>query len=246
MNSVQVILNEKFTELRSKNPRLSVRYFAQRLGISSGALSEILQGKRKVSQKLAARMAERLQLDPTEASQFMGLPEQTEVVDIQYRQLQDDQFHMLSDWPHFAILNLVKSENCVHRPSWFAKQLNLPLKTIHQVLERLLRLEMLVYKNKKYVRSSPHWKTSDDILNLSIQRSNLEDLDRIREQVVDLSVHERDLTSLTMLLDPKKMAIFKKWIRDAQDQFAHKFETTQSSSAFRLTVALFPLKKSQS
>ncbi|MNJ91167.1 helix-turn-helix protein [compost metagenome] len=246
MNSMQMILNQKFLELRSKNPRLSMRYFAQRLGVSSGALSEILQGKRKISDKLAKKMAERLQLDPSETAQFMGLPDPKESdQDIEFMRMRDDQFHLISDWPHFAILNLVKSDICVHKPSWFAQQLNLPLKIIHQTLDRLIRLEMLVYKNKKYVRQNPNLQTSDDILNLSIQKSNIEDLEMIKDQLGVFDVAERDLTSLTMLLDPKKMAEFKKWIRKSQDQFANKFETTKSASPFRLTVALFPLKKAK-
>jgi hypothetical protein len=49
-----------------------------------------------------------------------------------------------------------------------------------------------------------------------------------------------------MLVDPKKMPEVKKWIRKMQDQFAHKFETTKNGFPFRLTMALFPLKKPQS
>ena len=245
MNSIQLLLKQKYLELQAKNPRLSNRYFAQRIGISSGALSEIMQGKRNISKKMAAKIAEKLQLDPNETAELLGEAKPEENPDFDFMQVQDDQFHMISDWPHFAILNLVKSDKCVHKPSWFAEQLNLPLKTVHHTLDRLLRLEMLVFEKKKYVRRSPNMKTSDNILNLSIQKSNLQDLELIRDHLAFLDVHERDLTSLTMLLDPKKMPEFKKWIRNAQDQFAHKYETTKSASVFRLTVGLFPLKKSQ-
>ncbi|MGZ3743893.1 MAG: TIGR02147 family protein [Pseudobdellovibrionaceae bacterium] len=244
MNSVQFILNQKFLELRSKNPRLSLRYFAEKIGLSSGALSEILKGKRKISPKLAAKIAARLYLDPVDTASFIGkdlIP--TAAQDTQYQQLKDDQFQLISDWPHFAILNLVKSEQCQHRPTWFAQQLNLPLKRTQDAIDRLIRLEMLVYEKKKYLRTNTHLTTSDDILNLSIRRSNFEDLEMIRENLNSLDVQERDLTSLTMLLDPKKMPEFKKWIRKAQDQFAEKYETNKSTTAFRLTMALFPLRK---
>lgn len=246
MNSVQIILNQKFLELKAQNPRLSLRYFAQKIGISSGALSEILKGKRKISPKLATKIAARLHLDPVDTASFIDsslVPGESQ--DIAYLQLQDDQFHLISEWPHFAILNLVKSEHCVHRATWFAQQLHLPVKITQEAIDRLLRLEMLLYEKKKYVRTKNHLQTSDNILNLSIRKSNIEDLEMMQSLLGTLKVQERDLTSLTMLLDPKKMPEFKRWIRKAQDQFALKYETTKSSTAFRLTLALFPLRKSK-
>lgn len=245
MNSVQVILNQKFLDLKRKNPRLSRRYFAQKIGVSSGALTEILKGKRKISAKLAAKIAARLQLDPVDTAEFVShtnsAPPTT--ANIEYLQLRDDQFHLISEWPHFAILNLVKSDDCQHKVSWFAQQLNLPLKVTHEVVERLMRLQMLKIEKKKYVRTNTNLATSDDIINLSIQKSNIEDLEMIRDHLDSLTVQERDLTSMTLLVDAKKMPEIKKWIRKSQDQFALKFETTKSAVPFRLTVALFPLKK---
>ncbi|MEZ0391909.1 MAG: TIGR02147 family protein [Pseudobdellovibrionaceae bacterium] len=248
MNSVQRILNQKFIDLKSKNPRLSHRFYAQKLGISSGALSEILKGKRKVSPKLATRLAARLHLDPKTTAEFIGHQHASDSeVDSQldYLQLSDDQFHLISEWPHFAILNLVKSEDCQHRAEWFAERLNLPLRTVQDAVDRLLRLGMLTFQKRKFTRSKAHFKTSDEVLNLSIQKSHLEDLEMIREHLTHLEVHERDLTSITFLLDPAKMPDFKKWIRKAQDQFSHKFETTKSTTPYRLTMALYPLKRSK-
>lgn len=242
MNSVQIILNEKLLELQQKNPRLSYRYFAQKLGISSGALSEILSGKRKISAKMAKKIADRLHLTPSDAKAFMGRPLEEDSPDLNYIQMRDDQFHLISDWQHFAILNLVKSERCQHRASWFASQLNLSVTAAQEALDRLLRLEMLKLEKKKYVRTQTRLTTSDDIMNVSIQKSNFQDLEMMREHLSTLAVGERDLTSLTFLLDPARMAEFKKQIRKMQDQFSEKFESTKSVSVFRLTVALFPLK----
>jgi uncharacterized protein (TIGR02147 family) len=244
MNSLQLLLNEKFLEMKAKNPRLSHRYFAQKLGVSSGALSEILKGKRNVSTKLASKIAARLHLDPiTTANLTRGPYEEEALVEVNYMQLRDDQFHLISEWPHFAILNLVKSETCQHKVAWFAEQLNLPMKTAQECVDRLLRLKMLSYEKKKYVRTESFLKTSDDIMNLSIRKSNFEDLEMMKDHLPNLTVYERDLTSMTMLIDPVQIPEMKRWLRRAQDQFAHKFETTKSHAVFRLTFALFPLKK---
>lgn len=243
MNVLQLTLHKKLVELKAKNPRLSDRYFAQKLGLSSGALSEILKGKRQISLKLAEKLAQRLQLEPSEREHFLRAFAQKVKLDVKSVQLQDDQFHMISDWVHFAILNLIKSKTCQHKPAWLAQQLQLPVKTVHEALERMLRLGLLERREGKYHRTKAHLHTSDDVMSLSIRKSNVQDLELISEQLEAFGLHERDLTSMTLLLDPAKMPAFKKWLRQSQDRFAAKFETTDSETAFRLTMALFPLKK---
>lgn len=244
VNRVQRLLTQSFMDLRAKNPRLSHRFFARKLGISSGALSEIMKGKRKVSDKLAVRIAERLQLDPKARAALMAPRiDSEEAGQFEYLQLQDDQYHLISEWQHYALLNLVKSESCEHRISWFAERLNLSEKVVSEALNRLLRLGMLSFQKKKYMRTKGHFKTSDDILNTSIQRSHLEDLELYSDLLRSLEPNERDLTSVTMLLAPSRMGEFKKWLRSAQDRFASKFETTDSATVYRLSFALFPLKK---
>jgi uncharacterized protein (TIGR02147 family) len=233
--------------MKAKNPRLSHRFFAKKLGVSSGALSEILKGKRKISDKLAQKIAERLNMDPRTRDKFLNPRENSPSGEIyDFLQIEDDQFHLISEWWHYAILNLVKSDHCQHKISWFAERLELPEKTVSEALNRMLRLGMLTFQKKKYVRKQSNYKTSDNILNLSIRKSNLEDMELLRDHLATLPVEERDLTSITMLLKPEQMQEFKKWIRAAQDRFASKFETTDSSTAYRLTVGLFPLKKPKS
>ncbi len=246
MNSIQLILNQKLVDLKANNPRFSSRSFAQRLGISSGALSEILKGTRKVSPKLATKLAERLSLDPIASAHFTGQDLAVDSVrETEYLKLSDDQFHLISEWPHFAVLNLVQSRRSIHKISWFAEQLNLPLRQVQDIFDRLLRLKMLKFEKKKYVRCQTAVKTSDDVMNLSIRKSNMEDLELIRDHLNNLDVSERDLTSITMLIDPKRMSEFKKWVRKAEDQFAQKFQSHDATTAFRLTIALYPLRNSK-
>ncbi len=245
METIQLKLNERLMQLKQKNPRFSQRSFAQKLGLSSGALNEILQGRRRVSYSLAEKLAERLLLSPSEKEEFLSSfkSEQDAKVSLEYLQINNDQFHAIADWPHFAILNLVKAKSCEYTPRWFSDQLNLSVGSIQTYLERLLRLGFLKLEKGKYVRSKPRYETTDDVLNLSIQKAHLEDLELIKYSLSELSLKERDTTSITLLVDPSRMAEFKKWIRSAQDKFSLKFETTNSSVVYRMVISLFPLKK---
>src|SRR5688572_20475018 len=83
------ILLRKFQEVQIKNPRFSQRAFAQKLGVSSGALSEILKGKRSLSTSQKKRMADTLQLSPQEQLDFFedDLPENLRPVRREYFKL---------------------------------------------------------------------------------------------------------------------------------------------------------------
>src|SRR4051812_38586667 len=108
--ALQRILQSRFAALQSKNPSYSIRAFAKKAGVSPGTLSLILLGKRAASKKLAARIAEKLLLDPQERSemleQFTTKPpaavSETGSLGSNYVQLSADQFHVVSEWYYFA------------------------------------------------------------------------------------------------------------------------------------------------
>lgn len=140
-NKVADLLQKKFREGQLKNSRYSQRAFAQKLGVSSGALSEILKGKRAISTPLKKKMAEALQLSPTEQMDFFDddLPENLKPARREYFRLSVDQFHLLSDWWHFAILNLLKTKGFRLDQGWIANRLDLPTRTVADALDRLFR-----------------------------------------------------------------------------------------------------------
>lgn len=93
-NKAIELLLKKYEESKEKNARWSQRAFAARIGISSGALSEILSGKRALSSQLKKKIAPHLQMSPAEESDFFG-DEWTDHLKnqhLQYFQLTNDQF----------------------------------------------------------------------------------------------------------------------------------------------------------
>jgi transcriptional regulator with XRE-family HTH domain len=54
--AIQRKLSEALLEARSRNPAFSLRAFARKLEMSPSAISELLNGKRRVSRKLASRI----------------------------------------------------------------------------------------------------------------------------------------------------------------------------------------------
>src|SRR5437868_10680542 len=66
----KAIIQEELAQRCEKNPRYSMRAFAKALGVGSGALSEILSGKRVPSHKLARQLVSALGLTPSQEREF--------------------------------------------------------------------------------------------------------------------------------------------------------------------------------
>ncbi len=241
------ILLKKFKEIQLRNPQWSQRAFAQKLGVSSGALSEIMKGKRTMTPRLKMKIAGALQLSPSEQLDFFDddLPSHMRPVRHEYFQLSEDQFHLLSDWWHYAILNLVKTKGFSSDHVWMAQRLGLPKKVVAEAWDRLFRLGLLKRSQGKVIREYPRIATNDDLFDLSIQRAHIEDTKLIEKSLMEVPVHLRDHTSVTLVMNKKNIKKAKEMIRAFQDSFSEEIETKAKEGpgeeVFRLSISLFPL-----
>ena len=199
------ILLRKFREGQLRNTSYSQRAFAQKLGVSSGALSEIMKGKRSMSPRLKKKISAVLQLSPNEQIDFFDedLPGNLKPVRHEYFRLSVDQFHLISDWWHFAILNLVKTKGFKSDHKWIAERLGLSTKIISEAWDRLFRIGHLKRVQGKVVREYPRLETSDDFFDFSIRKAHIEDTKLIERSLLDVAIDNRDHTSMTIVMNKK-------------------------------------------
>ena len=158
--AIQHLLNETLMNLRIKNSNYSLRAFAKKLDISPSALSEILKGKRKVSKQLAERMTNRLHLSPMEkASVLDKFPEKmrrnskgkpSNLENDAYLKMTGNQFAVISESIHLAILSLVKTENYQSDITWMSKRLSVSENEVRKALFRLLEMELIIFENGEF------------------------------------------------------------------------------------------------
>jgi transcriptional regulator with XRE-family HTH domain len=239
MEKMQQILERRLLTAKARAPHFSQRAFAKKIGLSSGALSEILRGKRPISKKLTQKLASKLSLSPAE-KKSIGLdtsPAEPEFV------ISSDSFQLISDWWHFAILNLLRVKGFKSQPSWIAKRLGISLAQTEAALDLLLRSGMLVINGKKeYQRVHARLNTSDDVKNLAVRRSHLLDLE-LKEKSLELPPEVRDATSATFTIDPNHLPQLKKMIREFEDDLMNEAESIPGREVYRLSIHLFPLTK---
>lgn len=247
------LLQATLLDRQSRRPGYSLRAFARQLAISAPALSEILKGKRRVSKAMAHRLVQKLCLDPVSQQNVLAdLFDQTKTEKFrpqsrrhrQRLQLQMDQFHLISDWHHFAILSLTETRDFCADPIWIAGRLGVTETLAAESLERLVRLGCLKRDRRgRYKQSSPGVVTSDNIANLSVRKAHYQNLDLARRSLDEDPVSLRDFTAITMAIDPEKLAEANAMIRTFRDRLCRFLESGEKTEVYRMCMHLFPLSK---
>lgn len=126
----------------------------------------------------------------------------------------------------------------------FAKRAGILKEDVAEVLERLIRLEMLKIIDGQYVRSVSKYRTTEDISNSSLRKSHAQTLDLAQLSLEADPVEARDFTWLTLPMDMKKMSLAKTMIRKFQDDLSAALEMESNpGEVYRLAIQLFPLTK---
>lgn len=244
-NRALEILLRKIEESKSRNPSMSLRGFAQRVGVSSGSLSEILKGKRILTHALKQRMAPKLLLSPQETIEFFqdNLPQNLGIPSDERWLLSQDHFHMISNWWYYGLLNLIKTRGFKNQNSWMAQRLGLTINVVSEAWDRLFRLGFIEKKGDQIIRKYPNLKTTDNVLDLSVRKSHLSDLPLIEKSLLDVPLDLRDNISCTFVIDKKDITKAKELIRIFQSQFLNQMGKDAGEEVYKLTIALYPLTK---
>jgi uncharacterized protein (TIGR02147 family) len=252
--ALQNKLNQRFAELKRKNASYSIRALAKRIGLNSGALSSILNGKRNVSPTLARRICENLGLDPQERMEILDLfpkkrayskPTQAANPDgstSAYVQLSAAQFRVVAEWQHFGILVLMRTRGFKSEAEWIARRLGLTVPKTEKAISRLISVGLLEQTEDGCLKRATHkFRTSDDVVDLSVRRSHEENMDLAKEALHKNQVTERDFTHISLAIHPKNLSMAKELIRKFEDEFAKLVESEDATEVYRLSMQFFPL-----
>lgn len=235
-------LQDSLLQGKLKNPQYSLRALARKAGLSPAALSEILNGKRRVSLERAKSVLERLGAGLDKIDDIVSEIDKGSTSSKKTYQLAIDQFYLISEWYNFAILSLAETEDFDDNPQWIAKRLNIPLLNAKKSLERLERLGALKRNRKgKLVTSGVQLATPDEIANRGLRQQHLEILEKCKDSLESHDIHQRDFLGVTMTLDPADLPLAKKSLREFMVKFCTRFEKGKKKEVYRLSLQFIPL-----
>jgi uncharacterized protein (TIGR02147 family) len=235
----------------SKRPKYSQRAFARDLKVSPGFLNLVFSNKKRISPALAYSMATRLMWDEQKTREFMRQVlvastknenikaelQKEEVVD-PYLQINVLRFKLLSQWYHFAIMELTQLPDFESHPHWIANKIAITPLEAQLAIQHLLELNLLKWEKKRLVKSSAFYEVGE-ISSDAIRHYHKQILEKAALALYEQSPETRNISSLVFGFDKGRIAEAKKMINDFQKAFLKKFSATKPSSVYHFNLSLF-------
>ncbi len=235
-------LQKQFTDRCKRNPRYSLRAFAKGLSLDASTLSQILSGKRVISKKVMQSLCDKLLATPKDLKTFGLL--KAEITDEAFFQINLDIFSVISEWYHYAILELTYVSGFKSDAKWIAKKLSISVEEAKAATERLKRLGLLLEENGSLIKSS---KFLTNMSNLNTSAAHRE----LQKQVVEKALlaidecpqEEKNITSMTMAIDVNNLPKAKEIIRKFRRDLCALLEDGEQTRVYNLAIQLYPISK---
>ncbi len=258
----KILFEKEFLLRNSKNKAYSLRSFAKTLDLPPGRVSQLLSGERNFTLNLGEKISKNLGFNPEKKYEFLESIQKAK----EYRkatkqqispvsrsifeeisrpkQIEIDHFSLISEPHHFALLSLIETNSFVNDTKWMAKRLNQTPFNINLALSRLKRLGYIEEKDGELLLTSPSGlATPTDIPSASIRQSHRTILEETIDNLEEDNVSDRDITSMTMAIDVKKMSQAKEIIKKFRRELCECLEQDPDakSEVYRLNVQLVPV-----
>ena len=254
-------LNDKLVERIEKNPKYSLRAFANALQVDASTLSKVLSGKCYFSEDFATDVLDRLDFTHEERELFLsslakarveaGLKRMSAAQKVRVsnssessmpKELTADLFRTVSDWYHYAILALTRVRGFKNDPSWIAKRLGISEVEVIGAIDRLKTLELLEEVNGKLTNTYFHLNTANhEISSAALRRRQKQIIEKSLYSLENHPISIRNHSARTVAIDLEKLPEAKKRIEEFMIKLCDDLASEKKEFVYELSVQLFPL-----
>jgi uncharacterized protein (TIGR02147 family) len=253
-------LSAELSNRKQRNDAYSARAFARDLGLSPSRLSEVLSGSHGVSESTADRIALNLKLKPTvrkfwkdlilatsSRNQKVRELAQKRVSEFRkvegVRRLEEEQFRVISDWYHGAILELTQVQGFRSDVNWIAERLGIAIVQVEGALYRLKQLGLLRMESDGcLVACLEAFNAFSDVPSSAIRKFHRQILTMHMESLIEDSMSEREAVSMILAIPKARMPEFQQEMKAFVTQFWQRIENDDKDALYSLSVPLCPVR----
>ena len=239
-------LQDELIQRCRNNPSYSLRAFARSLSLEPSALSKILRGRRAISASMVDRLAPRLGMDPEESRIVRNSAKKGKLPAHEFAQLSADTFRVISDWYHYAILELTTLHQFHGNTAWIARTLGITVSEVNIAVERLVRLEFLeIDKNGKWKDVSGNITTVGNEFTAAAFRNLQKQILRMAAEAMEkVPMEERDQSSLTLAVDARLLPKAKEKIKKFRRELSAFLQSSEKRDrVYQVSLSLYPVTK---
>lgn len=235
-----LLVREEFLRRYKNNPSYSLRSYARQLNVDASLLSKIIRGQRKPSVELIKCVGPLIGIRPQQISKLLKGRD-----DVAYSRVSEDIFLVISDWFHFAILELMKTKGFESDPAWIAQRLSIHNAEAQSAVERLERLDFIEIKDGKYFLKARNNTWVNNEMTSAARKSLQKQLAMKAKDAIDNVPFEfRESGSLTIATPKNLIPDVKKKIQAFRREIDEYIESQESpDEVYQLVVSFYPLTK---
>lgn len=239
-----------------RDPKYSLRTFAKALNISSTSLSDLLRGQTRLSVSRAAQLGQKLGLPENHIATFCDMvqseDEKCQVLrkiaqsrlanpKPKYTDLDNLIFQVVSDWQHYAILELMNTRSFRSDPRWIARKLGVSNIAVENSIERLKKVGLIVEKGNKLVRTLVKLQTKPDQSSSGVRKHQEQLIEKSIKALQTQPISKRNFTSMMLALDPSLLPQAKIKINRFIEELTDFLESGDSVELYTFNTQLFSL-----
>jgi uncharacterized protein (TIGR02147 family) len=255
-------LKDHFRHLKAVSPAFSMRAFARQpsLGISSSSfMSNLLQGKRNLTQHLRLKFSRALKLEAHEAEYFDFLVQFNQAKSLEEknyffshlskhrgsraRLLAEHQYRFFSKWYHTVIWNYFGLEKAEREPSRIAKHLSggITPAQVEESLALLLEMGLIKKMANGYAVSDRHMVT-DKLFLGPVARSYHREFQRLAGEAMEqIPPERRQYNVLAFSVSDKGFAAIRQRIASFTQEVREIIDRDEGMNQVNiLNIQLFP------
>ncbi len=242
-------LKNEFLQRKKQNSSYSLRAFARDLGIQPSPLSAILNGKRAITSETKMKLGMALNLSLSEINKIKTKKEVNEnnekTEKILFCSIDNETFKVLSEWYHYAILELFEIEGFEQNNKWIAKKLGITTFEVKDALERLENFGFLT-KTKGKLKVCPEHSFSSslvsEITDEAKKRHQKILLEKSSKAISSVSIDKRDHSGVLFAINEEDLPKAKEMTKKYRQQMTALFnKNVKKTSVYQLQIGLFPV-----
>jgi transcriptional regulator with XRE-family HTH domain len=244
-NPLTQALKSELTRRCEKNPRYSLRSFARSLGVDHSLLAKILRGERRVSAGMIWKVGQAINIKPEQLTKWsIESRENREGRKVRFNILKNGKLSILTEWYHFALLELTLLPEFSTQPQWIAKKLQITVAEARMAIDRLQESGRLtINENGEWVLGDPNNSWADlKATNEIRKRLQKQFLEKALTAIDSVPFEDRENGSMTMAISRKMIPHFKNRIEEFKKSLLAEAEMASNYDAvYQVCVAFYPI-----
>jgi hypothetical protein len=234
-NDYREMLKKEFERRCLNNESYSLRSFARHLHYPSEVLSKVISGSKNLSIDAAVSFCDTLN--------FKGIKREEFIASVRVNKpgsrypLTSVLHKVISDPIHHAILNAVKINKNL---SNISKTVNSSESSCQTAIENLITLGLLEKEHDGYKRIFPKTASYDGTSPEAQKNFHRKMLAKASESLELHKSHERNISGLTMAIDPANIEKANKEIARFRERLCKILEEGTKTKVYHLEIGLFP------